>query len=158
MSHADRIVIPMSQHECVSYTKSANVVYQTISPRIVTKSWAAECVTEFPPTSVSITDSWPLSTCRQRVTLGSRSTQWSCMSENLVTPSKTTGSNCYCWRNLRFITPSPIPHCWHPSGQTTISILRCNSSHPRIAVSNRSCRQTHRWQVWKRVTELSGKT
>jgi len=55
-------------------------------------------------------------------------------------------------------TPFTIPHWWLPSGRTTITILRCNLCLPSTPVSDHRCRQTHGWQVWKRLTKFSGKT
>ena len=131
---------------------------QTISPLIVARNLPVKFGIEFAPTTVSITGSQPSSTRRQTVKLSGRVKQWSSTSEPFATTDRTTGSNCYRWRNLHTTTLSSIPRWWHPSGRTTSTTLRCSSSLPRTPVSYHRCRQTRGWQAWKRLTKFSGKT
>jgi len=87
-----------------------------------------------------------------------RTKQWSSTCDPCETTSWTTGSNCYRWLSSPITTPTTIPSCWHPSGRTVITTLRCSLSLPRTPVADHRCRQTRGWQAWKRVPIFSGKT
>jgi len=125
-----RTLTLQSWHICCSNRRSANVVYQPVSPPVAANSTVVMCATEFAPTWVSITDSQPLSTFRWTLKLRGTTERWISTLEHFATTSRTTGSHCYHWWILHITSPSTNPRWWHPSGWTATTIQRCNWSRP----------------------------
>jgi len=132
-------------------------MYMTISRLIAAKTLPVDFGTEFAPSSVSITDSQPLSSCRWMVRCSGQTQGCSSTSELVESASWTTGSDCYHLQNSRTTTLSTIPYQWDPSRWTTPTILQCNSRLPTSLVSDHKCRQTGGWHAYQRLTVFFGK-
>jgi len=121
---------------------SGNLLAQTILTPIAAKWLPVISGMWFTPTLVSITESHSFFTNRQIVTLDPGITWWCSTSETFTTTGRITRIMYLHWWILGTITPLTTQHWWCCSGGTMTTILKCNSTHPRLPVAHHRFRQS----------------